>query len=79
MIYGRNSPFCLANGTFHINNDKNKPDFSDRGNNLDKNNWIRPQNTVFWDLDNRLIRSEKEENQSQYLKKKYVYIFKHHI
>ena len=47
MIYGRNSPFCLANGTFHINNDKNKPDFSDRGNNLDKNNWIRPQNTVF--------------------------------
>jgi len=33
------------------------PDFSDSGNNLDRNSCIRPQKTVFCDFDNLLNKS----------------------
>jgi hypothetical protein len=39
-----------------------RADFSDKGNNLDRKSWMRPQNTVFWDLDRRRIRSVKGNN-----------------
>ena len=35
------------------------PDFSDRGKRRARKSWIRPQNTVFWDLDSLLKRSAR--------------------
>lgn len=37
------------------------PDFSDRGKRRARKSWIRPQNTVFWDLDSLLKRSTQIE------------------
>lgn len=37
------------------------PDFSDNGNNLDRNSWIRPQKTVFWDLLSLLSKSKMKQ------------------
>ena len=63
--------------------DKNKPDFSERGNNLAKNNCILPQNTVFCDVDKRRNKSMKIKHrvrvifyQSQFiLQSKYILFF----
>lgn len=37
------------------------PDFSDSGKRRARKSWIRPQNTVFWDLDSLLRRSSHSE------------------
>lgn len=46
---------------FYIIKEQISPDFSERGNNLARNSWILPQNTVFCDLDNLRKRSEKQQ------------------
>ena len=38
-----------------------KPDLSENGKNFAKNRRIRPQNSVFWDLDSLRSRSEKKK------------------
>lgn len=38
------------------------PDFSDSGKRRAKKSWIRPQNTVFWDLDSLRNRSKHIRN-----------------
>ena len=46
------------------------PDRSENGKNLAKNNKIRPQNTVFWDLESRRNKSAKYQAMTLNLEEK---------
>jgi hypothetical protein len=54
---------------------KSLPDFSERGKSLAKKSWIRPQKTVFWDLDNLLRRSNNVWKQTLHRKGHSVYYY----